>query len=243
MNISQNPPDVAIPGCPQKYDDEYVVAEDRIEELVGNLRQRDLIDMGALMLAVFVATHMQREGKLDEVALRLIRSVAAMKRGNRYRSIMEAIIGAVEQGAEGVEAARATARRAIEFAFDCTPDDAFLRSRYESLLISEKTSQNPKRKSEKKVGGRSAPDARSSTPAGDAPGRPVTSWPSVHKVWCPLCKEHVELRRVRTAAKLIDVSSRTVYRYIEQGVVHALKVAGKTRRVCTACLIRQEAQE
>ena len=63
------------------------------------------------------------------------------------------------------------------------------------------------------------------------------------KVWCPLCKQYVELRRVRNAAKLVDVDRRTVYRYIEQGLVYAVIVAGKTYRVCTECLFRQGAQE
>ena len=57
-----------------------------------------------------------------------------------------------------------------------------------------------------------------------------------HQVWCPLCEEHVQLLGVHTVAKLLDVNRRTLYRYIEQGGLHAVKVAGKTyslrRTVC-----------
>lgn len=60
-----------------------------------------------------------------------------------------------------------------------------------------------------------------------------------HRVWCPLCRVYVELRRVRSAAKLIDVDRRTVYRYIDQGLVYCVKVAGRTYRVCTLCLFRE----
>ena len=63
-----------------------------------------------------------------------------------------------------------------------------------------------------------------------------------HKVWCPKCKQHVELRRVRNAAKLVDVHTRTVYYYIEQGLVYAVKVAGRTYRVCPLCLLGQNTE-
>ena len=59
------------------------------------------------------------------------------------------------------------------------------------------------------------------------------------QVWCPLCNKHVQLLRVSNAAKLVDVRARTIYRYIDEGLVFALKVAGKTYRVCKTCLLRQ----
>ncbi|HEY1403795.1 MAG TPA: helix-turn-helix domain-containing protein [Pyrinomonadaceae bacterium] len=58
-------------------------------------------------------------------------------------------------------------------------------------------------------------------------------------VWCPFCHKEVQLLRVAHAAKLIDVHSRTIYRYIEEGLIHAVKVVGKTYRVCGDCLFRQ----
>jgi excisionase family DNA binding protein len=58
-------------------------------------------------------------------------------------------------------------------------------------------------------------------------------------VWCPLCKKQVKLWRVVHAAKLVDVSSRTIYRYIDAGLVYAVKVVGKTYRVCADCLLRE----
>lgn len=58
-------------------------------------------------------------------------------------------------------------------------------------------------------------------------------------VWCPLCKKQVKLLRVAHAAKIIDVHSRTIYRYIDEGLIYAVKVVGKTYRVCGDCLLRQ----
>lgn len=64
-----------------------------------------------------------------------------------------------------------------------------------------------------------------------------------HKIWCPLCEEHVPLLRVHAVAKLFDVNARTLYRYIEQGVLHAVKVAGGTYRVCTCCLFKGRSED
>lgn len=59
------------------------------------------------------------------------------------------------------------------------------------------------------------------------------------KVWCPPCNKNVQLLRVTNAAKLVDVHPRTIYRYIDEGLVYARRVAGKTYRVCGECLYRQ----
>jgi hypothetical protein len=56
------------------------------------------------------------------------------------------------------------------------------------------------------------------------------------EIWCPLCQRHTKFMKIMTAAKIADVNRRTVYRYIEGGVVQVLKVAGKTTRVCSGCL-------
>lgn len=61
------------------------------------------------------------------------------------------------------------------------------------------------------------------------------------RVWCPLCKKSVPLLKVTNAAKLVGVHRRTIYRYIEEGSVHALRIVGKTYRVCGECLFRQQA--
>jgi len=55
---------------------------------------------------------------------------------------------------------------------------------------------------------------------------------------CPLCKKPLLLLRISRAAKIADVSSKTIYRYIEEGEVYSVKVAGKTYRVCKHCLLR-----
>jgi hypothetical protein len=60
------------------------------------------------------------------------------------------------------------------------------------------------------------------------------------RVYCPLCREFVQLLKISKAAELTDVSRRTIYNYIEEGLVYRVKVAGKTTRVCCGCLIQND---
>jgi predicted transcriptional regulator len=57
------------------------------------------------------------------------------------------------------------------------------------------------------------------------------------RVLCPLCDCYVHLLRIHKAADLVDVDRRSIYRYIEEGSVYAIKVAGHTYRVCGNCLL------
>lgn len=63
---------------------------------------------------------------------------------------------------------------------------------------------------------------------------------SGNQVWCPACEDYAQMLRVPKAASLADVSRRTVYRYIERGSVHTLKIAGGAYRVCGQCLLREQ---
>lgn len=60
------------------------------------------------------------------------------------------------------------------------------------------------------------------------------------RMWCPTCKDYVQLLKVQSAARLVDVDRRTIYRYIETGEVYTIKVAGHTYRVCSSCLLSQK---
>jgi excisionase family DNA binding protein len=60
------------------------------------------------------------------------------------------------------------------------------------------------------------------------------------RVVCPRCGCAVQPLRIHRAAAIVDVSRRTIYSYIEEGSVYAVKVAGKTLRVCSNCLLSQQ---
>lgn len=63
------------------------------------------------------------------------------------------------------------------------------------------------------------------------------------KVWCPRCQYYEKFFKTHNAAALADVTRRTIYRYIDEGKIYAVKVAGNTYRVCSSCLLKSEPQD
>lgn len=59
------------------------------------------------------------------------------------------------------------------------------------------------------------------------------------QVWCPVCSEHNRFVSIAQASKLASVHRRTIYRYIEEGLVYTIRVAGKSYRICSGCLLRR----
>jgi excisionase family DNA binding protein len=55
----------------------------------------------------------------------------------------------------------------------------------------------------------------------------------------PGLKQYMQLLKIPDAAKLINVHRRTIYRYIKQGAVYAVKTAGNRYRICGSCLLKQ----
>lgn len=60
----------------------------------------------------------------------------------------------------------------------------------------------------------------------------------VNEERCPKCSTPLLLLKISEAAKVVGVSEKTIYGYIEEGSVYAVKVAGKRFRICKGCLIR-----
>lgn len=61
-----------------------------------------------------------------------------------------------------------------------------------------------------------------------------------NQIWCPYCQEYEKFLKIQNAAALADVSRRTVYRYLEEGKIYAVKTAGGTYRVCSGCLLKSK---
>ena len=54
-----------------------------------------------------------------------------------------------------------------------------------------------------------------------------------------MCADHVQVVRVTSAAKVVDVDRRTVYQYVTTKKVFGIRIAqGTTLRVCTSCLLQ-----
>lgn len=63
-----------------------------------------------------------------------------------------------------------------------------------------------------------------------------------NQVWCPLCQDYEKFIKIQNAAILIDVNRRTIYRYLEEGKIYAVKTAGGRYRVCCSCLLKSESK-
>lgn len=61
-----------------------------------------------------------------------------------------------------------------------------------------------------------------------------------NKIWCPRCQEQKKFLKTHNAAALADVIRRTIYRYIDEGKIYVVKVAGNTYRVCSGCLLKSK---
>lgn len=59
------------------------------------------------------------------------------------------------------------------------------------------------------------------------------------QIWCPRGNRYSCYLKIRNAAKLVDLSYRTIYRYVEEGKAHRIKVANTATRVRSNCLLKQ----
>ncbi len=62
------------------------------------------------------------------------------------------------------------------------------------------------------------------------------------KIQCERCHEWINLVSVDKAAKLAGVTKRTIYRYVDEGLVYHQKLVGKTVRICPKCLFQQNSE-
>lgn len=101
----------------------YVVPECEIRDFVGSLSILDISTEAARFQVVADLTSGAFEEEidwLDESDLAVIRRIADESNSVHYRRLMTAIIAAVGQNRQGINAAHLTARRVVELAFRCT---------------------------------------------------------------------------------------------------------------------------
>ncbi len=71
----------------------------------------------------------------------------------------------------------------------------------------------------------------------------MTSSPAFvgERIWCPFCKDHTQFVSIQHATKFADVSSRSIYRYIESGKIYSFRLAGTgPYRICMGCLLSRD---
>ncbi|MEK6287875.1 MAG: hypothetical protein AABO57_19320 [Acidobacteriota bacterium] len=108
----------------EKYSEPYVVPETTIRDLILNLRIGEAHDAALCLLVIGEAVKaiVKDKTKSRELNLRLIKQIADEEKCRPIDSIIEAIIAAIGQGAEGIYATSLTITRFLEFAFEYQPD-------------------------------------------------------------------------------------------------------------------------
>ena len=120
----------------RKYPKGIVVPESEIRDLAANLKIRDAQEAALCLLVIDHAAQAIEAKETDngELNLRLIKQMAGDEKCRRTRRIIKAMIAAIEQGAEGIVAARMTITCFIEFAFEYMPDPGMAARLYNGKL-------------------------------------------------------------------------------------------------------------
>lgn len=114
----------------------YVVPETAIRDLVFNLRIGEAHDAATCLLVIGEALKglVRDKTETGELNLRLIKQMAAEEKCRPIQRIIEAIVAALEHGAEGIYAACLTITRFLEFAFEYQPDQGGAERLYKNKL-------------------------------------------------------------------------------------------------------------
>ena len=120
----------------EKHPKGFVVPETEIRDLVANLRIGEAHDVALCLLVIGEAVKAIVEDKTGnrELNLRLIEHIANKEKCRPVQRIIEAILAAVEQGADGIYAACLTITRFLEFAFEYQPDASLAEHQYKNEL-------------------------------------------------------------------------------------------------------------
>ncbi len=120
----------------EKSSQGYVVPEAELWDLAQNLRVREAHDAGMCLLVIGEAVKAIVKDKTDSggLNLRVIKQVAVGEKCRPIQPIVEAIIAAIGQGAEGIYAACLTITRFLEFAFEYPPDPSVAERLYKNEL-------------------------------------------------------------------------------------------------------------
>lgn len=65
----------------------------------------------------------------------------------------------------------------------------------------------------------------------------------IMRVFCPECSDRVELVTLDEAVKISGISSRAVYRLIEEGRIHCAETAERVALICPATLLKHVGRE
>lgn len=119
----------------RKYPKGLLLPESEIQELVFNLRVGEALAAGMRLLVIEEAVKaIVEDAQGRETNVRLISKMEREEECRPIQRMIEAIILATEQGAEGRDAACLTITRFLEFAFGYPPDHGLASRLYTNKL-------------------------------------------------------------------------------------------------------------
>jgi len=121
----------SLPSAEPKYPGGYVLPDSDIHTLFDNTRHNQIEAVAARLQAVVDLTDQSVDGRLAEADLQHLKQIAAENPQADHKRLMRAISRAVEDGPQGIEAARRTAARLVELYF------VFSHERYLGLKMYE----------------------------------------------------------------------------------------------------------
>src|SRR6185369_16257973 len=123
------------PSLREKYSQPYVVPETTIRDLALNLRVGQAHDAAMCLLIIEEAVRaIESKTGNRELNLRLIERIVSEEECRPIQRIVEAIITAVGQDAEGIYSACLTITRFLEFAYGYQPDPTVAERLYKNEL-------------------------------------------------------------------------------------------------------------
>ena len=136
MSIKEGSKRASAKSPKPKYPKGIVVPESELRDLAVNLKIHEAQEAALCLLIIDQAARAiaAEESDNGELNLRLIKQMAGEEQCRRTRPIIKAMIAAIEQGAEGVVAARLTITCFMEFAFEYMPDPSRAARLYDGKL-------------------------------------------------------------------------------------------------------------
>ena len=136
MSMKEQSRSASSKSLTEKYPEGFLLPESEIEDLVLNLRigEAHAAAMCLLVIGEAIKAIVQDKTESRETNVRLIKQMESEEECRPIQRIVEAIIVAIGQGAEGIYATCLTITRFLEFAFEYQPDQSGAERLYKNKL-------------------------------------------------------------------------------------------------------------
>ena len=96
----------------------FVVSQQQLEDLIGNLTLYQAQATAKRFVVVAETARQIAKGQQVDLNFRLIHFIASEDKSEGYQQVMKLMLKAIDQGEEGITAARSTAMHVMDFGFD-----------------------------------------------------------------------------------------------------------------------------